>query len=383
MINMLSRIKASSKTQYTFGLGCAVFVSFMLLLTYRSGLAVTSLVDADGDGTVGANWVVTPSGAHFTAIGDAVRQPTVPGIVDYISINSNRSDTAFFQMSSVGNVVTVSSVTLWVYHNDGANGTIHASLYNASETLMHGTEQSLTPRSTSTWDSATFSGLSLTQGDLDGLRIRFRVTKGGGAASNVKIYAMYASVTHTSGILSVDIVDEGGGSVPSPSVNLSAVNASIDCQASSGTLGTSSQKIRINNTTTSGNWTLAVAATDGSAALWSNGVDTYDFNDEGGAPAGCGDGGDSDTQAGQLTINPSNSTITPQALCSISGISRGTAAAFAQGVADTVTLLSASGSQIACYYDLTEVNLTQQIPGEVPASGSAYTINLTLTVTAN
>lgn len=383
VIKKLNWTKSHCVFRYKSGITCLIICLIVLLLPVKQIHAATGAIDPNGDGTIGSNWVATPSGSRYTTIDDAVRQPTTPTTSDYISIGSNRADTAFFQMSTLGSVGVVSSITLWVYHNDGANGTIFASLYDNAETTTYGTEQTLTSRTTDTWDSVTFSGLTLTQSNLDDLRIKFRVTKGAGAASTVKIYATYGDVTYTSGILSVDIVDGSGNSVTSPAISLSALNASFSCQTSTGTLGTSSQKIRVNNTTANGNWTLSIAATNGATASWSNGSNSYDFNDSSGTPAGCSDGGDADTRAGQLTIDPSAGTITPQTLCSSTGVSKGTSTAFTEGTTNNINLMSASGSQIACYYDLTGISLSQKVPGELPASGTAYTINMTLTITAN
>jgi hypothetical protein len=176
-------------------------------------------------------------------------------------------------------------------------------------------------------------------------------------------------------LLSVDIVDSGGSPVASPSVGLSSVDTDFECQTSTGILGTSSQKIRVTNTTANGNWTLSIAATDGPTALWSNGSNTYDFNNPSGAPAGC--------TGGQLTVDTiDNGSITPEGSCSSSGISKDLSA-FSQGVTNNVTLLSASGSQTGCYFDLEGIELFQKIPSEVPSSITPYTINMTLTVTAN
>ncbi len=176
-------------------------------------------------------------------------------------------------------------------------------------------------------------------------------------------------------ILSVDIVDSSGEPVSSPSVGLSSVDASLECQTTNGTLGTSNERIRINNTTQNDNWTLTMAATDGSGAAWSNGEASYSFNDSAGNPSGC--------DSGQLSLNPSTASIAPQTGCSSAGISSGSNAAFSQGVTDSITLLTATESQTNCYFDLTNVGLTQAIPPETPASGTPYSLNVSLTLTAN
>lgn len=203
------------------------------------------------------------------------------------------------------------------------------------------------------------------------------------ANTSAGVYRYAAWRAPSTGSLTADIVDGSGASVASPSVDFASINTSLACQANSGTFGTASQKLRVNNSTTNGYWTLAIAATGGSTASWSNGTNSYDFNDSNGAPAGCSDGGDTDSLAGQLSIDPSAGTLTPQASCSSSGITKGSASAFNQGIVDSITLLSAAGSQTNCYYDLTGVSLSQQLPAETPANAAPYTINLTITVTAS
>jgi hypothetical protein len=183
-------------------------------------------------------------------------------------------------------------------------------------------------------------------------------------------------------VLTVDIVDATGASVGSPSVTMSALAASGDCQTSTGTFGASSQKVRITNTTATAAWSLSIAATGGATANWSSGTATYDFNDGGGSPAGCADGGDADSLAGQMTVNASGGTITPQTTCSTTGLTLGSSSAFAQGTTDSITLLSASGSaRVGCYWDLTGVSLSQKIPS-LQAAGS-YSLGMTLTIVAS
>ncbi len=171
------------------------------------------------------------------------------------------------------------------------------------------------------------------------------------------------------GSLSVDVVDGGGASVSSPSVAFSPLPFSFDPQTSFGTLGTPSQKIRITNTTANPAWTLSLAATDGSGALWTSGGNQYDFND--GLSAG-----------GQLSVNPSALSLTPLAPCSsTAGLTRGSASAFREVSPPivSITLLQAGPSAATgCSWDLTGVGLSQTIPAS-QASGT-YQISFTLTI---
>jgi len=180
------------------------------------------------------------------------------------------------------------------------------------------------------------------------------------------------------GWLSLDIVDEGWGSVVSPSVGMSSTSFSLQYQTTTGTLGTSSQKIRVTNSTPAPQWSVTLAATSGPTTLWSAGTPKYDFNDP---TASALDGGDSDGYGGQLTVNPSVGTLTPQSGCTNTGVSKGSSSAFSEGVTNSITLVSSSGSaQTNCYWDFTGITLSQDIPQEQTVA--SYALDMTLTITA-
>lgn len=187
------------------------------------------------------------------------------------------------------------------------------------------------------------------------------------------------------GVLSGDIVTSSGASVSSPSFSMNNANYLFGCEEVGGTLGTSSQRVRVSNMTTNAAWTTSIAATDGPTALWKtgDGLQRYDFNESGGSPVGCADGSDTDTVAGKLRVEPSAGTLTPQAGgCTTNGISLGSNANFNEGTADAITLMSASGSaNTGCYWDLTGIPLKQYIP-QAQSNGS-YTLNLTITTAAS
>lgn len=187
-------------------------------------------------------------------------------------------------------------------------------------------------------------------------------------------------IPSATGSLGADIVDSGGTSITSPTFPMATVGFSFECGQSSGSLGASSQRVRVTNTSASPAWSLSIAATDGVTALWRNGGNTeqYDFNDGTGSPNGCSDGVDGDTRAGQMTIDPSVATVSPQSGCSTTGLSLGTSSSFAEGSNDAVTLISASsGADTGCYWDITGIGLNQFIPDNQPPDN--YSINLTIT----
>ncbi len=195
------------------------------------------------------------------------------------------------------------------------------------------------------------------------------------------------SQTITAGALSTDILDASRVSVASPSVAFGTKSFAFTCQsggtASTGTLGTASQRLYVSNPQGADNgWTLSVAATSGATSKWANSgvTQTYDFNDSG--TSGCSDGADPDSIPGQMTINPSVAASNLDCLtCSATGVSLGSSAAFIQGSVDAITLWNASaGSDNIWRGYLTGIGMSQTIPAEQTAD--SYTINLTLTATA-
>jgi len=198
--------------------------------------------------------------------------------------------------------------------------------------------------------------------------------------SNGVVYRYMAWKIPSSGVLSSDIVDSGGVTVASPSFAMNSSGFPYDCSVSTGILGTSAQRIRISNLTTSPGWTMSIAATDGATALWRNTGNTqqFDYNDSG----GCSDGGDTDSFAGKLRIAPSGATLTPQSGCSTSNVTLGSDQDFNETSLNSITLMSAStGASTNCYWDLTNIQLQQTIP--VNQASDSYNINLTLTTIAS
>ncbi len=186
-----------------------------------------------------------------------------------------------------------------------------------------------------------------------------------------------------SGNLTGDIVDATGAPVASPHFTMNNSGYPYACDEIAGTLGISSQKIRVSNMTSSSAWSMSIAATEGASALWRNAGNTqqYDYNEPNGSPAGCSDGSDTDSVAGKLRIEPSGATITPQAGCSTTNISRGSNQDFNESTTSAITLMTASSSaNVGCYWDLTGVNLRQYIPAG--QASDSYSLNLTITTIA-
>lgn len=195
------------------------------------------------------------------------------------------------------------------------------------------------------------------------------------------------SQTVSAGTLATDIRDSNRDPVASPSVAMSTKTLSFTClsggSASTGTIGSASQRIYVDNPDAADNgWTLAVAATSGATAVWSDGgSNTYDFNDP--TSSGCSDSADADLVAGQLTINPSaGSTTTDYSGSSTTGISLGSSTSFVQGTTDSITFVTAAGTSADIWRGyFTGISISQTIPAEQAAA--SYTLGFTITVAAS
>lgn len=211
------------------------------------------------------------------------------------------------------------------------------------------------------------------------------------SAPMVALAASNSNFTQTinSGTLSTDVLDASRVSVASPAVSMTAKPFSFDCQAggtaSTGTLGSNSERLYVSNGDAADNgFTLTVAATGGATSTWANGgsTQTFDFNDATGSTAGCADGADADSRAGQMTINPTaGSLATDCSTCNATGVSLGSSSAFSQGTTDSITLINAGSTSNDIWRGyLTGATVSQTIPAE--QAPDSYTLNLTLTATA-
>jgi hypothetical protein len=247
---------------------------------------------------------------------------------------------------------------------------------NANDLLIAGITSS-TNTSISSWTNSFVSengmtiagGTKMAYGGADRVVSASGTYSAGATAGNAAWRGQIAAFKSGPVVLTADIVDGSGASVATPSVAMSATTASFSCQTVTGTLGDAAQKIRVNNTTANGAWTISVAA---SGSNWVSGLNTYSYNNP--AASGC--------TGGQLTVQPASGTITPQSGCNNTAVTTGSNTAFSSGIVSSITLVSASASAgHNCYWDLTGVGLSQKIPAG--QKSGAYSIGLTLTVVAN
>ncbi len=170
----------------------------------------------------------------------------------------------------------------------------------------------------------------------------------------------------TAGVLSTSIRDASNVVVASPSFTMSSVTASTAVQTSTGTFGSNTQRITVDNPTGTATWVLSLGATGGSSATWTSGANSYAFNGTG--------------TTGQLTINPAAATLTPANGNTATGITKGTSATFTGATPINLLTAGSTADKIWNGY-ITGVGVSQVIPANQPLG--TYTIDLTQTVAAS
>jgi len=188
-----------------------------------------------------------------------------------------------------------------------------------------------------------------------------------------------------SGSLTTDIVDGSYVTVGSPTMAMNSATFSLICQTVTGSFGTASQQIYVNNNDAAdGGWTLSLAATN-PTDVWDSAGTDYDFNEAG--SSGCVDDGattDSDSLGGQMTVDPSGATLAVGQCggCSTTGVSLGDSEAFVETSNNDIDILNgAAGSDDIGDWTVIGVSISQKIPAE-QAAASDYDINMVLTITA-
>lgn len=203
------------------------------------------------------------------------------------------------------------------------------------------------------------------------------------ANANATLYRYVAWRKPLPETLTSDFVNSGTG-VPlaSPVIAFNPAQTSFLCNQSVGIFGNSPEVFRVTNKRAGAAWSTSIAATGGPTAKWLDTASSrdYDYNDV--TSSGCSDGIDADTLSGQLTVGAAGGTAVPETFCKTTNVSMGSNQTFSQGAIDVITLASASiGADTNCYWDITNINLTQTIPFEqLPGN---YEINLTVTTVAS
>ena len=194
------------------------------------------------------------------------------------------------------------------------------------------------------------------------------------------------SITIGAGSISVNFVNASDATVSTPTIAFGSYSRSATCGSVTGTLGSSTAKIRVANDYGANNgWSLDLSALETARWADSGSSNHFDYNDPGNTGAlGCSDkssapNADTDSEGGQLTVNMSPATITAVSGGS-TGITKGAGGAFV-GSGAVRLITAAAGSADAGTWDLTGVGLSQKIPAD--QANATYSLSMTHTVTAS
>ncbi len=196
------------------------------------------------------------------------------------------------------------------------------------------------------------------------------------------------SITVNEGILTVSIVDNDGNVVASPTVPFGAVTTQFIDQETTASLGTPTdtlasvtQQILLANPTDTEAWTVAMAATGGPTAEWSEGTFTMDFNGAAGASEGrlTVNPQHADVRIRQAEFDPTTAAITGENT-NTTGISAGTEDTYDQaGGTNSITLFSSTTGDDYNGYLIRGIELRQNVPAQQEAGN--YTLDMTITAT--
>src|SRR3989339_536228 len=210
-----------------------------------------------------------------------------------------------------------------------------------------------------------------------------------GIALDVNDYSSGVITIESDAFLITDIVNVGYSSVGSPTMAMSSGAFSLACQTTTGSFGTNTERIYVNNNNGANNgWTLTLAAETPATDVWDGAASDFDYNDPGGG--GCTDTvdvDDADSVGGQMTVNPSTATLTVGqcGACDTDNVSKGSSASFdavAETPVNSITILAgAASSDDIGDWVLQGVSISQKIPGE-QGIASDYDIDMVLTITA-
>lgn len=154
-------------------------------------------IDPTANGTT-VQGTLSGCATSFDCVNDGARSPATPALPTTEYVQFSRNQLAHYQMADIASVANVTSITVYLWHlENSASYQFQVGLYDTDETTQFGTTQNLPIRTGSPgWDSVTISGLSLTQTQINNLRIRTTCTRPGSGNSTCRNYSMYAEVTY-------------------------------------------------------------------------------------------------------------------------------------------------------------------------------------------
>jgi hypothetical protein len=171
----------------------------MSVLTLRPSADVSGIQTAGGASGQGGTWdpyvasAYNGGGNGWATVDDAVSQPTVPDLTDYLFYSQAGPLTAILDLSTgtIPGGETVTSATVWAYFSNANNTSaqLTVKLTRADNSVLASTGV-VTTSTSGLWISATYTG-ALSQAEVDGLRIALTSAN---TFSGDTVYATYAEV---------------------------------------------------------------------------------------------------------------------------------------------------------------------------------------------
>jgi hypothetical protein len=152
---------------------------------------------------VTSQWTVSGPATAWEALDEAITQPTTPSpLTDRIVTGTlNQVTEVALDTTTLAGGETVDSVTVWVFSDRSGGTTVQGTAQLFTGATAKGSTVNLGSPATGSWKSVVYTG-SLTQGELDDLRIRFVCTTG--AVANVRAMRAYAEVATTTSATPVE-----------------------------------------------------------------------------------------------------------------------------------------------------------------------------------
>lgn len=234
--------------------------------------ALTQIVRPDGD-TATLDWNTTDGdggGAHSTEVDEVVTQPDAGTTTDYLDNNGSLSNNDQLQMGTIAGITQVTAINVWIYgYATKINSPMSVDLYY-NGAIQHTSVVNM--RQGYSWYNTNFTGLALSQSDLDGLEI---FLSGDKEQRTFYVATLYADITHSAisitlstdgtvafGMLELGTTQNSTGISDVQTVSVDSGPADLDVKSSNFTEGGNTW---ILNTTNGDNQVKWESSKDGSA----------------------------------------------------------------------------------------------------------------------
>ena len=151
----------------------------------------------DPNGDAAANWTPTPAGANYTTVDEAVRDPSTPDDADYLEglPATNAEILSFTSFTEISAIRQIDVHVRWKHSVASPDRVLDVTLRWDGDDQV--TIQSGPSSASFVWETFSFTGLSLSQAQMDGLEIKFDTIKlTGGGATTWTVAAIYGDVTY-------------------------------------------------------------------------------------------------------------------------------------------------------------------------------------------